>query len=266
MNLQRLRGRTALLALIAMMFLGADGVWGFCHQLELVQHELLRFTAPSKQPVHIDWFGHATFQITSSKGTRILTDPHTREHLPWPTSPQNIVTTSHNHWAHSNIDMAYGDPIVLDGLNEEDDWNKIHINIADVSIYTVPAYHDKSQGFQRGKNAIFVFRVDGICIAHLGDLGHRLTQQQLKKLGKIDVLLVPIGGGRYTITAREGREVTKQVAPRIAIPMHYSWEGAEAPYIEGHKRVRKINHRRLSLERDKLPQPTEIVVLDWSRP
>ncbi|MDP6558848.1 MAG: MBL fold metallo-hydrolase, partial [Candidatus Binatia bacterium] len=162
----------------------------------------------------------------------MLTDPHVRDYLPRPSLPQHIVTTSHNHSPHSNIWMARGDPIILNGLTEADDsWQTVHRVIRDISVYTVPAYHDKSQVLQRGNNAIFVLQVDGVWIAHLGDLGHRLTLEQFKMLGKIDILLVPIGRGRYTITAEEGREVSRQVKPRVAIPMHYSWEGGEQSFI-----------------------------------
>lgn len=158
--------------------------------------------------------------------------------------------------------MAKGDPIVLEGLTPSgDDWCPVHTNIRDVSIYTVPAYHDKSQGLQRGKNAIFVFRIDGVCIAHLGDLGHLLTPAQLKMMGKIDVLLVPIAGGYFTVTASEAREVTQQVKPRIAIPQHYWWESALEEYLRAQPRVRKINGRAVSLTKAGLPEPTEIVVL-----
>jgi L-ascorbate metabolism protein UlaG (beta-lactamase superfamily) len=92
--------------------------------------------------------------------------------------------------------MAKGNPVILHGLTPGgENWQKVSTTIRDVSVYLVPAYHDKSQGLQRGKNAIFVFRVDDVCIAHLGDLGHLLTPAQLKLLGKIDVLLVPVAGG-----------------------------------------------------------------------
>jgi L-ascorbate metabolism protein UlaG (beta-lactamase superfamily) len=118
---------------------------------------------------------------------------------------------------------------------------------------------------QRGKNAIFVFRVDDICVAHLGDLGHLLTPEQLKMLGKIDILLVPVAGGFYTVTASEAREVTKQVKPRIAIPMHFWWEGAVQEYTQGETRVKMLNAPMLKIAKPELPQPTEIVVLPWNR-
>ena len=231
----------------------------FCHEVEVVR----RIAATTREnAVGIEWFGHSTFQLSSSKGTRILTDPHARDDLPWPSLPQHIVTASHQHGPHSNIWMAKGNPIVLEGLTPSgDDWRPVHTSIRDVSIYTVPAYHDKSQGLQRGKNAIFVFRIDGLCIAHLGDLGHLLTPAQLKMMGKIDVLLVPIAGGYFTVTASEARDVTQQVKPRIAIPQHYWWDSALEEYLRAQPRVRKINGRAVTVTKAGLPEPTEIVVL-----
>ena len=248
-----------LFALVAMAL--PSRALSFCHEIEVVQARLMPAAATVAPTLSLEWLGHSTFQIISSKGTHILTDPHGRGDLPWPTATQDIVTTSHPHGPHSAIWMAKGNPVVLEGLTPSgDNWRNVHTNIRDVSVYTVPAYHDKSQGLQRGKNAIFVFRVDDICIAHLGDLGHELTQAQLKMMGKIDILLVPIAGGFYTVTAEEAREVTKQVSPRIAVPMHYDWDGALAGYTGQNPRVKMLNAPVLRISKPELPQPTEIVV------
>src|SRR5258705_2047937 len=205
--------------------------WGFCHELDVVQSGILRVAASPAPPLTLEWMGHSTFQITSSKGTRILTDPHGAFDLPRPTLPQHIVTTSHQHGPHNSVHMAPGTPVILHGLTPSgDNWQKISTTIRDVSVYAVPAFHDKSQGMQRGKNAIFVFRVDDVCIAHLGDLGHELTPAQLKMMGKIDVLLVPIAGGFYTVTAGEAKEVVKPGSPKIALPMHYDWDSLAVAY------------------------------------
>lgn len=260
------RLQTVIFLLLTGLVAFPSRVLSFCHEIEVVQGRILRVATSNTRPVLIEWFGHSTFQITSSKGTRTLTDPHLRDDLPWPSLPQHIVTTSHQHGPHSNIWMARGSPVILEGLTRGgENWRPIHMSIRDVSVYSVPAYHDKSQGLQRGKNAIFVFRVDDICIAHLGDLGHHLTPAQLKLLGKIDILLVPLAGGIYTITASEAREVTKQVSPRIAIPKHYWWEGAVEEYTRDNPRVRKINGRVLKISKKELPQPTEVVVLSWNQ-
>jgi len=241
-------------------------VLAFCHELEVVQGRFMRAAAGPAAQVTIEWFGHSTFQITSSKGTRVLTDPHGAFDLPRPTLPQHIVTTSHHHGPHSSVQMAPGTPVILHGLTAAgEDWQKVSTTIRDVSVYVVPAFHDKSQGMQRGKNAIFVFRLDDICIAHLGDLGHLLTPPQLKMLGKIDILLVPIAGGFYTVTASEGREVTHQVKPRIAIPMHFWWEQAVQGYIQGMPKVKTLAVPAFKISKAELPAPTEVVVLPWGR-
>jgi L-ascorbate metabolism protein UlaG (beta-lactamase superfamily) len=236
--------------------------WSFCHEMEVVSRPKIRLVATQSAPLQIEWFGHATFQITSSKGTRILADPHSRSDLRWPSLDQHIVTTSHQHGAHNNVYMARGNPVVLHGLTPSgENWQKIHTTIRDVSVYTVPAYHDKSQGLQRGKNAVFVFRVDEICIAHLGDLGHILTPAQLKLLGKIDILLVPVAGGMFTVTPQEAIEVTKQVNPKIAIPEHYWWEGGAEHFIGGFSRVKRLDGPILKISKQALPQPIDIVFL-----
>jgi L-ascorbate metabolism protein UlaG (beta-lactamase superfamily) len=240
--------------------------WSFCHELEVVDRPRLRYVASAPRAVEIEWFGHATFQITSSKGTRVLADPHGRGDLRWPQLEQHIVTTSHPHGAHSNIWMAKGTPVILEGLTRTGEtWQKIHTTIRDIGVYSVPAYHDKSQGLQRGKNAIFVFRVDDICIAHLGDLGHHLTPAQLKLLGKINILLVPVAGGMFTVTQAEAVEVTKQINPNIAIPEHYWWEGGADRFAAGFAKVRRTNSAVLRITKQELPPPTEIFVMTWER-
>ncbi len=255
--------RTALILLVLAF---PSRAFAFCHDLEVVQSGFMRVAAAAPAAVTIEWFGHSTFQITSSKGTRILTDPHGAFDLPHPTLPQDIVTTSHQHAPHSSVGMAPGNPVILQGLTPSgEDWQKISTTIKDVSIYVVPAFHDKSRGMQRGKNAIFVFRVDDICIAHLGDLGHLLTPDQLKMLGKIDILLVPVAGGYFTVTASEAQEVTKQVNPRIAIPMHFWWESAAEEFIRGMPRVKMLNAPVLRIAKPELPQQTEIDVMPFGR-
>jgi L-ascorbate metabolism protein UlaG (beta-lactamase superfamily) len=257
---------TSILPLL-MIFLVLPGrVFGFCHEIEVVQGRIFKAAAATAPAVTVEWLGHATFQITSSKGTRVLTDPHGAFDLPRPTLPQHIVTTSHPHGPHSAVHMAPGTPTVLHGLTPGgENWQKVSTTIRDVSVYVVPAYHDKSRGMQRGKNAIFVFRVDDICIAHLGDLGHILGPDQLTMMGKIDILLVPIAGGFYTVTATEAREVTKQVNPKIAIPMHFWWEQAVQEYTQGNERVKLLNTPLLKISKPELPQPIQTIVMPWAQ-
>lgn len=255
------------IAILITLLLCPARVHSFCHELEVVHRgRIFRAAAAAAPQVTLEWLGHSTFQITSSRGTRILTDPHGAYDLPRPTLPQHIVTTSHQHGPHNSVHMAPGTPVILHGLTPGgENWQKISTTIQDVSVYAVPAYHDKSSGMQRGKNAIFVFKVDDICIAHLGDLGHVLTPDQLKLMGKIDILLMPIAGGYFTITPTEARDVTKQVNPKITIPMHFWWEQAVQEYTQGLTRVKMLSTPRLKISKPELPLPIETIVMPWGQ-
>jgi L-ascorbate metabolism protein UlaG (beta-lactamase superfamily) len=86
-------------------------------------------------------------------------------------------------------------------------------------------YHDAMNGMQRGKNSVFIVEADGLVFCHLGDLGHELTPEQVKTIGKVDVLMVPVGG-IYTINGEVAKKVVAQLKPRLyVVPMHYAVAG-----------------------------------------
>ena len=93
--------------------------------------------------------------------------------------------------------------------------------VKDVRIRNVGTFHDTQQGMERGRNAVFVIEADGLKIVHLGDLGHILTDEQVRQIGPMDVLMVPVGGV-YTINGSKAKEVVAQLKPkRYILPMHY---------------------------------------------
>ncbi len=209
----------------------------------------------------IQWLGHAAFLLTSSKGTKVLMDPHGRFFLSQPVFP-HVVTTSHPHRNHSFVWMASGNPIVLEGVDQgTGDWNRIHRTIRDVSIHTVPTYHDSERGLDRGNNAVFVVSMDGICTAHLGDLGHLLDEGQLKMMGKIDVLLVPLGQGGSRITSEDAAKIVQLVKPKVVIPHHYRWKGYGEDFARIFLRVRRLEGNVIKLSQDNLHSGVEIILL-----
>lgn len=240
-----------------------QAVLAFCHTTEVVRQGTFRIIPAAVAPknITIEWFGHSAFLLTSSRGTQILMDPHGRFYPPLPIFP-HVVTTSHLHGNHSFIWMAQGNPIVLHGLKTENgDWNPIHRVIRDVSIYTVPAYHDSQNGMARGKNAIFVVSMDQICVAHLGDLGHLLNETQIKMMGKIDVLFVPLGQGGYRIGSDDAAKIVDQVKPKAVIPYHYNWEGYADEFAQNFPNVRKLDGNSVKLSKNSFNPETEIIIL-----
>ena len=102
--------------------------------------------------------------------------------------------------------------------------------IKDLIINGLKSYHDDKQGAERGKNTIFIFDFEEARVMHLGDLGHKLTTEQLDDLEEdIDILIIPIGGG-YTIDPKTAMEVIEQIEPAVVIPMHFKTDAHNESY------------------------------------
>ncbi|MBI5304004.1 MAG: MBL fold metallo-hydrolase [Chloroflexi bacterium] len=178
-------------------------------------------TTAKETTASVTWLGHATFVLKMSTGLTVLADPM-NDSVGYPLTPVagvDLVTTTHEHSDHNNVALATGSPQIVRGL-AGNDWAKIDQTIKGVRVRTVQTYHDDTQGSQRGKNAIFIFEMDGLKLAHLGDLGHTLNADQVKAIGAIDVVMIPVGGF-FTIDGIGAAEVVTQLNPKIVIPMHY---------------------------------------------
>ena len=164
----------------------------------------------------ITWLGHSCFKIVekiTGQNVIIVTDPFSKDiGLKAPNIEADIVTVSHDHYDHNNADSLRGNPFVVDSAGEFD--------VKGVIIEGIRSYHDDKKGSERGINIIFRFDIEGLSLAHLGDLGDVLDNKQLEKLGGVDILFIPVGG-KYTLDAKKAVEVISQVEPRIVIPMHY---------------------------------------------
>lgn len=207
----------------------------------------------------IKWLGHASFLITSESGTRIITDPYTTgDRLSYGEIKESadIVTMSHDHFDHNNIASVQGNPEAVKETAE----------VKGIKFRGIPTYHDEAGGSQRGKNTIFCFELDGMKICHLGDLGHQLSNKQAAEIGKIDVLLSPVGGF-YTIDASTASQVIDLLKPRVVIPMHFKNEKCAFPvsgvdeFLKGKKLVNRQDSSELDFKAKELPDTTQIIVL-----
>jgi len=192
----------------------------------------------SAKEVKIFWHGQSFFEIRTSGGSTIAIDPHFIEAYGRREVKADIVLITHFHIDHASPEpivnfekglkdgkikafAALKNPKGVSGSRMQDEFNEMDEKIKDVRLITVGTYHDDQQGLKRGKNGVFVVEVDGLRICHLGDLAHTLSEQQIKKIGKVDILMIPVGGS-YTINGSEAKKVVAQLKPtRYVIPMHY---------------------------------------------
>jgi len=182
-------------------------------------------TAPST--VTLTWLGQSTFVMSTSTGLKALLDPtNPGAFKPAPVDGLDLVTITHEHPDHNYVKLATGNPYIIRGL-AAGEVAKIDQTVKGVRIRTAATFHDAQQGAQRGKNAIFVFEMPGIRLAHLGDLGHTLDAQQISVIGAVDVVLIPVGGGP-TIDAKTALEVAGQLRAKVIVPMHVGISGSAA--------------------------------------
>lgn len=167
----------------------------------------------------IEYLGHSCFKLTESTGTSVVCDPFDDSiGYEMPAINADAVTVSHGHYDHNNIKAVSGNPKIIDSESSYD--------LPGVEIDAIKSFHDKQRGKQRGENLIFKFRMDGIDVCHLGDLGEDCSSELIDLLLPVNVLLIPVGGN-YTIDAEMAKEYVNRIMPDIVIPMHYKSKGCK---------------------------------------
>ena len=152
----------------------------------------------------LTWLGHACFALEQD-GYTIVIDPYkeVEGHADVKTAA-HAVYCSHQHFDHNAVDG-----VTLLPARE-----------CPFTVRTVETCHDDQSGALRGENLIHIFSAGGVTVAHLGDLGHQLTQEQVDAIGEVDGILLPIGG-TYTVDAAGAKQVCDAIGPKWVVPMHY---------------------------------------------
>jgi L-ascorbate metabolism protein UlaG (beta-lactamase superfamily) len=229
--------------------------------------------AASRPVAYLTWYGQSCFLLESASGARIVMDPIPTNlgYLPPADLHADAVTISHEHSDHTNVALLQGKPRVLRGLTaDKKGWVRIDEKVKDISVRTVGVYHDGKRGAESGLDTVFIFETGGVRIAHLGDLGHSLTDQQLSAIGSVDVVLVPVGGAG-TIDAQEATHVVDQIRPRLlVIPMHFKTDAVTIkelapvdPFLAGRTNVRREKSNRIAITGLRTKPSAEVVVLEY---
>jgi L-ascorbate metabolism protein UlaG (beta-lactamase superfamily) len=170
----------------------------------------------------------------------------------------DIVLTSHDHADHNYTKDIRGkyNHISKGGDHE----------IKDIKIKAIPCFHDSLGGKKGGSNLIFVITADGLNLVHMGDIGHSLDPELLKKIGKVDILLLPVGGF-FTVDAVMVQKIMNDIKPSITVPMHYKTAKCNFPitpvddFTKNQANVRVLKESSAVIKKDALPKEPEIIVL-----
>lgn len=168
--------------------------------------------------MNISWNGLSSFHIvskTSAGEMSIVVDPYDNQTgLRFPrTLDADVVLVSHNEMDANNVSGVPGTPFVISDPGEYE--------VKDVFIFAISAPTQGTDKIASKPNLLFRIETEGVQIAHLGALDRELKDEELQQLQNIDILMIPVGGGRV-MSPKVAAEVIGQVEPRVIIPMTHA--------------------------------------------
>jgi L-ascorbate metabolism protein UlaG (beta-lactamase superfamily) len=219
----------------------------------------------------LKWYGHASFLVTASNGTMIITDPYTPEtsgYEPIPDTPNVVIISSDNDSYHCRADLIKGSPTIINALELAQAGGVRAVNgVTFQAIEAMEALdhheHDPDQ------NGMYRFTVDDISVGHLGDVGNPLSDEQMRFFAGIDVLLA-LAGGHPTIALDDLEALIKRAQPKLVVPMHFRtlrykprntfWIQSFLNYFAPED-VDFACATEVTLTREMLPEKTRVLVL-----
>lgn len=221
----------------------------------------------------ITWFGHAAFSIEGvnpeDEAVKIILDPYNYPacggYLPIDEEADIVSISHHNERYHSDLSAIRGDYYLIDALEIVGGSRACRgVEFAAFEVY------ETEDG--EGPNALVKFELEGITLAHQGDLGHPLEGDALEFLQDTDVLLA-LAGGPPTIKIDDLADLVAKTRPPLVLPMHYKTPKVNLDLqpvedflaaFAGYP-VETPGSSELILTRDTLPAATTVIVLDHAR-
>ena len=165
--------------------------------------------------MEITWYGHSCFRVTERGMPTIVADPYDHASIGYKSLKlkSDIVTVSHDAPGHNFVKAVKGYEWDIRGPGEYE--------IGGIFITGVATNEGK-----KDHNLVYIYDYEGVTVGHLGDMQQVPNQTQIEAFGTVDVLLVPVGGGK-ALNAAKAAEVIALIEPGIVIPMHFKTESSE---------------------------------------
>lgn len=215
--------------------------------------------------MQITFYGQSAFRIVGEGGARIVIDPYVKtERISYEDDfdEADIVLVTHEHGDHNNVDAVPGDYDVVRGEGTH--------QVRGIEFLGIGSYHDQAEGAERGPNTIFVFDLDGVRIAHFGDQGCELEEDQMLQLEGVQVMIVPVGGG-FTLDPERIWTIAERIRPNVVIPCHFKTDKVQLPFatlddfLAGKERVQRPGGGEANLDPGNLPEPITVLALEPAR-
>ena len=94
--------------------------------------------------------------------------------------------------------------------------------IADFDIRGVAAQRHLDTDADPKISTMYRIEAGDIRVALVGNIYEKVGESQLEDLGIVDVLIIPVGGGGYTLDPTGAATIVRQIEPKVVIPVHYN--------------------------------------------
>lgn len=201
----------------------------------------------------VDWIGHESFIITSAIGKKVLTNPYgpgsTGLVFPQGLRPDVLLVSTERPDANF-VDAFDNSPTTFRaamGIGPN--------NAAGLQIRGIPTYKDREGAGDL--NLVFVWTLEGMRFCFLGNIPHPLTSSQIREIGSVDILFLPVGVPAG-LTDADRRTIIAQLRPRLIILMGRS--EAFASFASQFPRVYRPSKRSILMGMEILPREQLVVV------
>ncbi len=209
--------------------------------------------------MEIQWLGQCCFRLRG-RDALVVIDPFDQKvGLTLPRMTPHIVVLTHEHPGQLSVRGIGGEPKLVIGAGE--------FEIRGVSIRGTRGFHDgKADG--GAPITLYTVELDDLTVCHLSHLGHKLSEAQLEAIGRVDILLVPIGGQGLSLNAAQAAEVVSQIEPKLVVPMHYQIPGLALTLDPLDRFVKEMGvtdaapQPKLSLTSSPAVEDTKVVILE----
>lgn len=93
--------------------------------------------------------------------------------------------------------------------------------VSEVSIRGIRAVRHLDTEADEPISTIYRIEIGDVRIAVLGNIAPKLSEEQLEEIGVVDIAILPVGGGGYTLDATSASTIVRQIEPHAVIPIHY---------------------------------------------
>ena len=157
----------------------------------------------------IEYKGANTVIISTKKGT-IVTDPKlSLVGLKDANTKDTIELATEARFALNNENARLN----IEGPGE--------YGIADFDIHGIAAQRHLDSEADPKASTMYRIEAGDFRVALLGNIYEKLSEDQLEEIGVTDILIIPVGGNGYTLDATGAANLTRQIDPKIVIPIHY---------------------------------------------